>query len=354
MVKSHNPLKKENRMKLLSRIFSIRIAWYLACVAMLVATTFFTGTAMATGKAGPYPESLQKWVDGGKYVKFKGLDIFVHASGTAPVKGHGVLVVHGYPGSSWDFSNVASQVEKKTKIVIPDMVGFGQSETPLTGTFKDNFSLLKQADLYEAVAAAEGLKTVILVAHDMGQTVGLELMARQEEGKLPFRIKHAILLNGSTLVDLINTTPGQDASLKLPDKALTEDPPREEWYKDLIQTYGTKMRSSKDELQTNLDCQVAQIYANDGAKVMSNIVRYLLERKEFYDRWVGTFTGFHSAPMTVIWGLDDPVALESMADRVKAWRPETDLYKLKGIGHWPSIEAADYIAEAILHRLDAE
>ena len=337
-----------------SRISSIRNAWCLAFVAMLVATTFFTGTAMAKGKAGPYPKSLQEWVDGGKYVKFEGLDIFVHASGRAPMKGHGVLVVHGYPGSSWDWTNVVSRVEKKTKIVVPDMVGFGQSETPLTGTFKDNFSLLKQADLYEAVAAAEGLETVILVAHDMGQTVGLELMARQEEGKLPFRIKHAILLNGSTIVDLIQTTPGQKASLKLPDKALAEAPPREEWYKDLTPTYGTKMRSSKDQLQMNLDSQIAQIYANDGALVMSNIVRYLLERKEFYDRWVGTFTGFHSAPMTVIWGLDDPVALESMADRVKAWRPETDLYKLKGIGHWPSIEAPDFVAEAILHRLDAE
>ena len=94
--------------------------------------------------------------------------------------------------------------------------------------------------------------------------------------------------------------------------------------------------------------------AKGGAKVMSNIVRYLLERKEFYDRWVGTFTGFHSAPMTVLWGLDDPVAKVAMADRVKAWRPETDLYKLEGIGHWPSIEAPDIIAEAIIHRLPSE
>lgn len=341
-------------MKVLSRMISIRISWFLAVAAMLFASAALIATAVAQDKAEPYPDRLQKWVDGGKKVKFQGLDVFVHASGKAPVNGHGVLVVHGYPGSSWDFADVASKVEKKTKIVVPDMIGFGQSDTPLKGTFKDNFSLLRQADLYEAVAAAEGLKTVILVAHDMGQTVGLELMARQEEGKLPFRIKHAILLNGSTIVDLIKTTPGQEASLKLPDKALTEDPPREEWYKDLTPTYGAKMQSSKDALQTNLDCQIAQIYANDGARVMSNIVRYLLERKEFYDRWVGTFTGFHSAPMTVIWGLDDPVALESMADRVKAWRPETDLYKLEGIGHWPSIEAPDYIAEAILHRLDAE
>jgi len=341
-------------MKVLSRMISIRISWFLAFAAILVASTALTATAVAQDKREPYPDHLQKWVDDGKYVKFQDLDIFVHTSGEDPVKGHGVLVVHGYPGSSWDFAGVASKVEKKTKVVVPDMIGFGQSDTPLKGTFKDNFSLLRQADLFEAVAAAEGLKTVILVAHDMGQTVGLELMARQEEGKLPFRIKHAILLNGSTIVDLIETTPGQKASLKLPDKALTEEPPKVEWYKDLTPTYGARMQSKDGEVKKALDCQIAQIYANDGAKVMSNIVRYLLERKEFYDRWVGTFTGFHSAPMTVIWGLDDPVALESMADRVKAWRPETDLYKLKGVGHWPSIEAPDFIAEAIVYRLPSE
>ena len=332
-------------MKSVSRFFTI-----LTLMSLVV---FFVTSAIAESKDA-VPQPLKDWVSEGKYMKFEGHDIFVHSSGRAPVEGQGVLVVHGYPGSSWDFQNVVAQVEKKTKIVVPDMVGFGHSYTPLTGTFKDNFSLMKQADLYEAVAAAEGLKTVILVAHDMGQTVGLELMARQEEGKLPFRIKHAILLNGSTIVDLIKTTKGQDASMKLADKALTEAPPREEWYKDLTQTYGAKMQNSKDELQTVLDSQIAQIYANDGAKVMSNIVRYLLERKEFYDRWVGTFTGFHSAPMTVIWGLDDPVALVPMADRVKAWRPETDLYKLEGVGHWPSIEAPDFIAEAIIHRLAAE
>lgn len=341
-------------MKALSRMISIRIIWFLAFAAILIASAAFNVTAVAQEKAKAYPESLQKWVDGGKYVKFEGFNIFVHTSGKDPVKDHGVLVVHGYPGSSWDFANVVANVEKKTKIVVPDMIGFGQSETPLKGTFKENFSLMRQADLYEAVAAAEGLKTIILVAHDMGQTVGLELMARQEEGKLPFRIKHAILLNGSTIVDLIKRTPGQDASLKLPDRALTKDPPKEEWYKDLDPTYGAKMHSKDGAVKKALDCQITQIYANDGAKVMSNIVRYLLERQEFYDRWVGTFTGFHSAPMTVIWGTEDPVAKVAMADRVKAWRPETDLYKLEGVGHWPSIEAPDVIAAAILHRLPSE
>jgi len=323
-------------------------------VNVLTLLTLFLGIlgGLSSATAEEVPQCIKDWTSQGHYIEVDGHQIFVHSSG--PKSNEGVLVVHGYPGSSWDFSNVVGPVSKHARIVVPDMLGFGHSDSPLTGTFKDNFSLMKQADLYEAVAASEGLETVILVAHDMGQTVGLEIMARQEEGKLPFRIKHAILLNGSTIVDLIQTTPGQQASLKLPDHALAEDPPRKEWYDDLRPSYGAKMHSRPDDLQMNMDCQVAQIYAKDGAKVMSNIVRYLLERQEFYDRWVGTFTGFHSAPMTVIWGLDDPVALEPMADRVKAWRPETDLYKREGIGHWPSIETPDFIAEAIIHRLPSE
>jgi pimeloyl-ACP methyl ester carboxylesterase len=230
------------------------------------------------------------------------------------------------------------------------MLGFGQSDKPLDGTYKQNYSLMKQADIYEAIARDEGLEEVILVAHDMGQTVGLELMARQEEGKLPFRIKHAILLNGSTLVDMVELAEMQKQLLKQPDKAATEDIPKEKFVEGMRPTYGPRY----EDVDRALDCQASQIVAKDGDKVMAQTLRYLDERQEYYQRWAGTFIGFHSAPMTVIWGTSDPVAIEAMADRVKAWRPETDLYKLEGIGHWPSVEAPDVIAEAIIHRLPSE
>lgn len=228
------------------------------------------------------PQSVKTWVDQGYYIDFEGLQIFVHTSGVGTKEEHGVLIVHGYPGSSWDFSKVAASVEKNTKVVVPDMIGFSQSESPLTGTYKEN--------------------------------------------KLSFYIKHAIILNGSTLVDVIETTPGQQAALEMPDKGLDKPMPNEVFYDELGSTYGTKMKALKDELQVNVDAQVYQICAKDDDRVMGNILRYLLERKEFYDRWVGTLTSFPSAPMTVIWGLDDPVALEPMADRINAWRPQMDTF----------------------------
>jgi pimeloyl-ACP methyl ester carboxylesterase len=318
---------------------------FLTVLTVMSLMLFFVTGVMAEDKY-PVPQTVKDWVSEGKFIKFEGLDIFVHSSGRAPVDGHGVLVVHGFPGSSWDFANVVPPVAKKTKIVVADMIGFGQSDKPLKGTYKDNFSLMRQADLYEAVAKAEGLKEVVLVAHDMGQTVGLELMTRHDEGKLSFKIRHAILLDGSTMVDMVELVPMQKEMLKKPDQAATEHLDFKQFAEGLRSSYGKG--KATDEI---LNAQAAQVFAKDGDLVIAQTLRYLDERREFYDRWVGTFANFRTAPLSVYWGVQDPVAVIAMADRIKLWSPTTDLYKIQESGHWPSIEVPDIIADAILARI---
>ena len=44
---------------------------------------------------------LEKWRSEGTVKDIDGYQIFVHTSG--PESDHGVLIVHGYPGSSWDW-----------------------------------------------------------------------------------------------------------------------------------------------------------------------------------------------------------------------------------------------------------
>ncbi len=325
---------------------------HIAVLTFIVLSATASVASAQGAKERPYPESLQKWVDGGKYMKFNGLekfkdlDVFVHASGTAPVKGHGVLIVHGYPGSSWDFSKVVSKVEKQTKIVVADQIGFGQSDKPLDGKFKDKFSLMTQADLYEAVAKAEGLEEVVLVAHDMGQTVGLELMTRHDEGKLSFKIRHAILLDGSTLVDMVKLDPMQVEALETGDKALTKHKDFDKYVESMYEAFAPENRKKE-----TVEIMTHQIFAKDGDLVIDQTLLYLNERKEFYNRWVGTFGHFRTAPMSIYWGVQDPVAVVAMAERIKVWSPRTDLYKMKHSGHWPSIENPDIIADAILARL---
>ena len=79
------------------------------------------------------PESLQKWLDGGHLLDIDGHRLFVHSSGKAAKDGDGVLVSHGYPGSSWDWSQVEPLVAEHTRFVVFDYLGFGHSDMPTDG-----------------------------------------------------------------------------------------------------------------------------------------------------------------------------------------------------------------------------
>jgi len=182
-----------------------------------------------------------------------------------------VFIVHGYPGSSWDLQGVVERIGDAARTVVMDMRGLGLSEKPLDGDYQSNFTLMLQADLYDALADHLGLKTVLLVAHDMGQTVGLELMARFEESRTPFRIRHAILLDGSTLVDMIQPTEYQRQALAAPSTALDEDMPWEDVYSIFPESYSTESRA-RDDFDELVTCQSLQIFANHGSRTIGGIV----------------------------------------------------------------------------------
>jgi pimeloyl-ACP methyl ester carboxylesterase len=298
------------------------------------------------------PDNLKQWRSEGTVKDINGHQIFVHATGPVSDDGHGVLIVHGYPGSSWDWQAVTARIGDKARVVSIVMPGFGLCEKPMDGTYQGNYSLMSAADIFEGVAKEEGLTSVVLVAHDMGQTVGLELMARQEENRLSFKIRHAILLDGSTLVDMISFLPAQAKMLEQPDVADSEDWDYDEFCAGFFTSTYPEAYLATDDFANAEACQGNQVFYNHGSRVMTQIMRYIKERKEELGRWERTFFTFQSAPMTLLWGVEDPVALIAMADRVKNERPYTDYRRLEGVGHWPSIEAPDYVADRIIDRLD--
>ena len=296
----------------------------------------------------PVPNKLVTWRKEGQVLDVKGHKIFVHDSG--PKTDDAVFIVHGYPGSSWDFQGVVERIGDNVRTVVMDMRAFGLSEKPMEGTYQEKYTLELQADIYEALAEQLGLKTILLVAHDMGQTVGLELMARFEEGRTAFRIRHAILLDGSTLVDMIGLQPFQEQLLKQPAVAYDDDMSWQDIYALFPDTFGKETRA-RDDFDEIVTCMSHQIDHDHGSRVVGSIGHYLLERKEDFGRWSRTLFTFKHAPMTVIWGVQDPVAVIAMADRIKRERPVTDLYKYEDSGHWPSIEWPDRIGDAIIARL---
>jgi pimeloyl-ACP methyl ester carboxylesterase len=289
-------------------------------------------------------QGLQEWIDQGRLTEVNGNKIFVVTAGKAETEGHGVLIVHGFPGSSWDWSGVVPQVAERTRVVVPDMLGFGQSDKPQTGTFEDHYSLFKQADIYEAVAKQEGLTEVMLVIHDMGQSVGSELMKRQQEGTLGFKIRHAIVFNGSTLINLVVLAPMQQKGLDAPD-TIGPDMPKDVVMKDLNDSFGKVHPASKETLSNMAD----QILANEGDRVFNRQIRYMIQRQKKLQRWQAGIINFNG-PVSMFWGELDPISVVAMADAWKDMQPKIELHKWPDTAHWPMIDAPDRVAKVILDR----
>lgn len=295
----------------------------------------------------PYPDILKDWVDAGRYTTVDGDKLFVRSAGEADTEGRGVLIVHGFPGSSWDWRGVVPLVAEHTKVVVVDMLGYGHSDKPQDTSFMDSYSLFKQADRFEEVARGEGLTDVMLVIHDMGQSVGSELMKRQQEGKLSFHINHAIVFNGSTLINMVQKNPLQESLLAMPEQPLDKDLP---WGKFTAEG-GLAGSFSKDYPASDetLDAMTAQIFCNEGDRIMPTLIRYMTQRMEELQRWTSGIADFNG-PVSMFWGVQDPVSVVAMADTWKMLSPHIELHKWADGAHWPSIENPERVAKIILDR----
>jgi pimeloyl-ACP methyl ester carboxylesterase len=137
---------------------------------------------------------LSAWLEGGDFIKFKGHQIFMRQGGSGPP----LLLVHGYPTSSYDWHAVWDTLSKHYSLIALDMLGLGFSDKPR----QHAYSLLEQADLHEALLRHRGLRSVLVMAHDMGVSVVQEMLARRMlTNGLP-DIKAVVFLNGGVIPEL--------------------------------------------------------------------------------------------------------------------------------------------------------
>lgn len=263
-----------------------------------------------------------------------------HAADVPPL-----LVVHGFPTSSIDFQPVISQLARRRRVVLMDLPGYGLSAKP-----DRSYSLFDQADVVDAVAATTGLAEFDLLTHDMGDSVGGELLARSLEGSLPFRVRRRVLTNGSIYLELAQLTTGQQFLRQLPDAALSDEdaPSAATLSAALIDLCAPDLRT--DEVRRRLQAATDLIMQEGGHRLLPRLIRYLDERAQHEPRWTGAIET-HPAPVTVIWGRHDPIAVAAMADRLAERRPDTHVVWLDA-GHWPMTERPEAFAEAVTQSLD--
>lgn len=95
--------------------------------------------------------------------------------------GDAMILVHGLGGSAENWIELAPELARRHRVLVPDLPGHGGSEpAPLSGG-RGATHLGPYADAVLAAAAAEGIERAVVVGHSLGGVVALRLaLARPE------------------------------------------------------------------------------------------------------------------------------------------------------------------------------
>ncbi len=255
-----------------------------------------------------------------------------------------ILLVHGFPTSSYDWALMWESLGAHYNLLAPDMLAFGFSEKP----YPHKYSIHEQADMVIELARLKGLKRCHILAHDYGDTVVQEIMARGNSGALPFEIKSVCLLNGGLFPETHQALLIQKLLLSPLGPLINKLTSKKQFDKSFSRVFGPGTKPTETQLQEFWDI----INSDGGRHIFSSLITYMRDRRENRERWIdaiGEFTG----PVALINGSYDPVSGAHMVARFKELLGDPHfLREYKTIGHYPAVEAPESVAADYLEFLE--
>ena len=285
-------------------------------------------------KNNTLPPALAAWQTHGQTLNLAGIEIYYRDTG--PRTPDAVVLLHGFPSSSYDWHAMLPHVDCGKRTVIFDFPGYGLSEKPAGYSY----SLMEQADIACMLLEKLGINRVSLLAHDMGTSVACELMARRERGLLGFTVERLLLMNGSVHIEMAQLTPSQKVLLTPAGPLFAQVSSKTIFRMQLQQIVANPLPEAE------IDAMWSLMVWRDGKSRLAKIIRYLRERSRFRERWIGALTRL-DLPVTILWGKLDPVAVAAIAEALAGEIPGARLEWLDDLGHYPQLEAPERVAAAV-------
>lgn len=285
--------------------------------------------------------TIEQWRERGHFSKLLGRKIFCVDSGELdkPL----ILLLHGFPTSSWDWAPIWDALRETYRLVAMDLLGFGYSDKPNP----HRYSIMEQADLCEALVDDRKLDAFHVLAHDYGDTVAQELLARQNEGRGAGRWASLCLLNGGLFPETHRARMIQKLLLGPLGPFINRLTTKRTFDKSLSAVFGPGTKPSPEEL----DAFWRLINYNDGRHGFHNLITYMTDRKTHRERWVKALQE-SLVPIALINGSVDPVSGAHMVARYReVVSPNHFIVELAEIGHYPQVEAPEAVLEAYLQFL---
>ena len=291
-----------------------------------------------TGTAAGFPvTSIQR-------VEADDVQVFYRSAGdpAAPA----VLLLHGFPASSFMFRNLIPRLADRFHVIAPDLPGFGFTEVPVWRNYTYSFDAL--ADTIEAFTEAIGLKRYALYVFDYGAPTGFRLALRHPE-----RVAAIVSQNGNAYEEGLGDAWGPIRQYW----ARPEPQNREVLRQNILNLEGTRWQYTHGV--ANPDTVGPESWTLDAA---------LLERPGNKDIQLDLFLDYASnlklypafqkyfresqPPLLAIWGKNDPFFIPAGAAAFRRDIPGADV-RLLDTGHFAIETHAVEIAGAMREFLGA-
>jgi pimeloyl-ACP methyl ester carboxylesterase len=275
--------------------------------------------------------TLAQWRSSGLRFEHRGHEIFYRDEGRGDV----VLCIHGFPTASWDWHHIWPELVRDRRVIAADMIGFGFSAKP----HRYGYSIADQADLHEALLTKLGVDRCHVLAHDYGDTVAQELLARHNDraraGASGVGLLDVCLLNGGLFPETHRARRVQKLlAVPVLGMLLSRLTDRDRFARGFAAVFGPETKPSAAEM----DDFWSLVSFHNGHYNSHRLIRYMEERRRHRERWVGALVN-STVPLRLINGPADPVSGRHMAERYRALVADAEVVMLDAhIGHYPQVE----------------
>lgn len=268
-----------------------------------------------------------------------GLKIFYREAGHE--KNPTLLLLHGFPASSFMFRELIDRLADQFHLVAPDYPGFGYSDAPSHRAFSYTFDQL--ADVIEKFTDRLRLKRYGLYMQDFGGPVGFRLANRRPEN-----VSFLIVQNANAYEE------GLPESFWSPVRALWQDPSPSNFQK--IRDAGISDQAlewnythgAKDISKISPDSWVLQsalVNRPGNKEIMLDLLYDYRTNPGLYTEWQEYFRK-HQPPTLIAWGQDDVIFPADGAYPYQRDLTKVD-FNLLDTGHFALEEQGDVIAAHI-------
>lgn len=250
-------------------------------------------------------------------------DKIVYAENNS-LAGEPLLLIHGFGGNKDNFTRIADQLEDY-HLIIPDLLGFGESSKPLSANYDYEAQATRLHELLQAKGVA---KNIHVGGNSMGGAISVAYAA-----KYPEEVKSLWLVDSAGF-----WSAGRPKSLE--GATLDNNPLLIENKEDFYKMYDFVMYKPP-YLPKSIKAVFAQERINNkalDAKILEQIVTDNVEER-------AKIIAEYKIPALVVWGDKDQVIKPETVNVIKQIIPQSQIIMMKDIGHVPMVEAVDQTAE---------